>query len=551
MCNKLIAGLLVPAALTLAISSTLHAQTLPQPGDVLRQNAAPAMLPQAPGQVLTLPEPAEQDGEAQTPVPVSHIVLQGNTLVSSAELEAMARPFEGRTVTLGDLQRLAHGITILYQRRGYPLSYAFVPAQRIQDGAVQISVVEARYDSIDVQGQSRLSDAQAKRTIGVASGEVIEQEPLNRGLLLLQRTPGVRVAGTLVPGAQADTSSLQVTLTDEPVVRTRAHLDNYGSEFTGRTRSSLDLSLDNPFGHGSQFAVNGMATSAGLMHSGGFNFTSPDLGQGVRAGVYGSRTLYRLGDTFAPLEVRGRANQVGVDVDVPLVLQPGRLLSARLDLTRSGYAQASAVTGDDTRSHIRMARFGLNGAWADAHGVTSGGLSLSRGDLGLDSADAIAADAAGPNARGTFWVGQFQLQRDQPLPGKWNLNLNFSAQLASRAVDGSEQFYLGGPYGVMSAPGNAGGGAAGALFGARLGHPLFDAGNHHLSGSVLVQGGKVWQRPNISGSQHLAGAGLGMDYRWGDSLHASLAYVRVIGATSLLKENDRDGQLWGRVNVDF
>jgi hypothetical protein len=42
-----------------------------------------------------------------------------------------------------------------------------------------------------------------------------------------------------------------------------------------------------------------------------------------------------------------------------------------------------------------------------------------------------------------------------------------------------------------------------------------------------------------------------MDYRWGDSLHASLAYVRVIGATSLLKENDRDGQLWGRVNVDF
>lgn len=104
MCNKLIAGLLVPAALTLAISSTLHAQTLPQPGDVLRQNAAPAMLPQAPGQVLTLPEPAEQDGEAQTPVPVSHIVLQGNTLVSSAELEAMARPFEGRTVTLGDLQ---------------------------------------------------------------------------------------------------------------------------------------------------------------------------------------------------------------------------------------------------------------------------------------------------------------------------------------------------------------------------------------------------------------------------------------------------------------
>lgn len=547
--NRFMVGLMAPAALTLALTSALHAQTVPQPGEVLRQNTPPPMLPQAPGDVLTLPAPPEQDGRAQTPVPVGHIRLQGNTQVSTAELAAMMRPLENRTVTLGDLQQAARRITALYHRRGYPLAYAFVPAQRIEGGEVRISVVEPRYDGIAIQGQSRLHAEQARRTLGVSSGELIEQGALNRGLLLLQRTPGVRVAGTLVSGAQPDTSSLQVQLTDEPVVHAQLHTDNYGSEFTGRTRSGADVSLDNPFGYGSQIAVNGMATSAGLMHSGGFNVTSPNLGQGLRAGVYGSRTLYRLGDAFAALGVRGRVDQAGVDLDAPLVLQPGRLLGLRLDLTRNRFAQASAVSGDDSRSHIRMARLGLNGAWADRHGVTSGGLSLSRGDLSLDSLDARVADAAGPRAAGTFWIGQLQLQREQPLPGQWHLNLAFSAQLASRVLDGSEQFYLGGPYGVMSGPVNAGGGAAGALLDMHLTHPLFEAGDHHLSGVILAQGGKVWQRPNRTGSQHLAGAGLGLDYRWGQTLHASLAYVRPVGSTALLK--DRVGQAWARITVDL
>lgn len=549
--NRFMAGVVAPATLTLALTSALHAQTVPQPGEVFRQNTPPPTMPQAPGNVLTLPAPLEQEGQAQTPVPVRRVVFQGNTLVPTAELEAMARPVESRTVTLGDLQRVARSITALYQRIGYPLAYAFVPAQRIQNGDVRISVVEPRFDGIDIQGNSRLRPEQARRTLGLSSGEIIEQGALNRGLLLLQRTPGVRVAGTLVQGAQPDTSSLQVQLTDAPVLHTQLHTDNYGSEFTGRTRTGADVSLDNPFGYGSQLAINGMTTSAGLMHSGGFNLTSPDLGKGLRAGVYGSRTLYRLGDTFAALGVRGRVNQAGFDLDAPLVLQPGHLLGVRLDLTRNSLAQESAVTGDDSRSHIRMARFGLNGALADSSGVTSGGLSLSRGDLNLDSVDARTADAAGPHARGTFWVGQFQVQRDQSLPDQWNLNLSFSAQLASRSLDGSEQFYLGGPYGVMSAPVNAGGGAAGALLDMHLKHALFDYGDQHLSGSLLAQGGKVWQRPNLHGSQHLAGAGVQLDYFWGQTLHASVAYVRPIGSTSLIKGRDRDGQTWARVTVDF
>ena len=404
------------AVFIVGVMPVLHAQTAPPPGTVLKQTTPPPALPQAPGTVLTLPAPAQQTGQATTPIPVKRIELTGNTLVSTAELTPLVLPLQGHTVTLGDLRQAAQRISALYHARGYPLAHAYIPAQTIQDGLVRIRIVEPTYDRIDVTG-SRLASSQAAHTLGLASGQPIAQAPLDRGLLLLNQTPGVRVAGTLVPGAQPSTSSLEVKLSSTPVLHAQLHADNFGSTYTGRVRGGVDLSLDNPFHHGSQLALTSLTTSGGLLHAGGFSFTSPDLHDGLRAGVYGSRTLYRLGGAFAALKQSGRVNQVGVDLSYPVVLEPGRLLNVRLDALRNGFLQRSLSVGTASRSHIRLARLSVDGAWADTHGgLTSGGVSLSRGVLGLDNPDARVADLAGPRARGDFWVGQLRVQRDQPLP---------------------------------------------------------------------------------------------------------------------------------------
>lgn len=529
----------------LSFAPLAHAQTAPPPppGTVLRLSTPPPSLPAAPGNVLTLPAPEHQQGQSSTPIPVTRIRIEGNTLLAASTLAPLVSALQGRTVTLGDLQQAAQRIAARYHAQGYPLANAFVPAQTIKDGVVRIQVVEPTYDRIAVQG-SRLVLSQAQRTLGVSAGQPIKQATLDRGLLLLNRTPGVRVAGTLVPGAQSGTSSLQVKLSDGPLVHTRVHADNYGSDYTGRTRGGVDVSVDNPFGHGAQAALTSLTTAGGLLRAGGFSVTSPDLHNGLRAGAYGSRTLYRLGGAFTSLEQSGRVNQLGLDASYPLVLEPGRLLSVRVDALRNGFVQRSASVGTTSRSHVREARVSMDGAWADAHGVTSGGLSVSRGVLSMDSADARIADTASANARGDFWVTRLQVQRDQPLPLAWRMQLNLSAQMASHALDGSEKFYLGGPYGVMSAPVDAGGGEAGALLDARVSHALARPGGGQLTGALLLQGGKVWLRPTAaSGAQsaNLAGAGMGLDYQWKQRLSLHLAYVHNVGNSSA---GARAGNQW-------
>lgn len=367
----------------------------------------------------------------------------------------------------------------------------------------------------------------------------------------------MRVAGTLVPGAEAGTSSLDIQMTDTQRVRGAVSDDSEGGDATGRIRGRAELAFDNPFGYGSQIAFSGLTTEGGLLRSGALNLRSPDLHQGLRANLYGSQTDYRLGDRFAALDLDGRASQVGLGFEYPLILKPGRILNARVDLQRNRFRQASSTIGLDDRSHIDLLRLSLNGAVAHADGaMTSGGLSLSRGRLSLDSTDARLADAAGPNAAGRFWVGQFELQHARFLPKHFRLQANLSGQIASRNLDGSQKFYLTGPNAVMSYRVGEIGGDAGLLLRLKLARDIALGLPGQLEVALLGLVGRVWfnhsrytgaTEPNRSS---LAGAGFGLNYRW-SKLTAQLEYVHRVGSTPVGADSDDKHQLWARLRLEF
>lgn len=538
----------------------------PSAGTILKQNTPPPSLPTAPGAVIQLPAPQQQTAASSLQFTVKHIIIEGNTLVPTADLTPLVASAENHRDTLASLKAAAARITALYHQRGYPLAYAYLPAQQIKNGIVKIAVVEPRYDHIAVQYATpqtrglppRLQASQARKTLGLQPGQPVEQSSLERGLLLLNQTPGVRVAGTLVPGSQPATTTLQATVTDTPVMRATLGVDDYGSNFTGRMRTLVNASLDDPFGYGGQLAVNGLVTSGGLLKSTGGSITSPDLWNGLRVGAYASHTTYTLGGQFAPLEEGGTANQYGGDIQMPLILAPGRILAARLDLLHDDFRQSSAVVGSNDHSTINLARLALNGALADAlQGVTSGGLSVTLGYNHISSAGARAADAAGPQTRGHFWIAQARVQRSQALPARFHLRASLSGQVASRNLDGSQKFYLGGPAGVMGYAVGEGGGDQGVL--ARLG--LFHAIPLPLPGSLtfgaLLQGGEVWRYHSRFGGAlsnnrlRMAGAGPELAYQFESWVAIQLDYIRQLGATLPTHGANSHGQLWGSLRISF
>lgn len=549
--------LALPIVVALGIPSLAQAAP-PSPGAIQQQITPPAAVPEAPAPVIDLPTPKQQTSESTVQIPVKQVSITGNTLISSERIIPLVQDIIGKTVTLAELQKAASRISEYYHQQGYPLAYAYLPAQKIQDGKLTIAVLEPTYDQISINDQSRLNETQAKRTLNLASGAPIEQRSLERGLLLLNQTPGIRVAGTLVPGAKPSTSTLETRLSDVPMLQASATVDNYGDKSTGRTRGLFNASLNNPFGYGSQIAVNGVTTSGGLLHSGGFNLLSPNLYDGLRASVYGSRTKYTLGGAFANLDENGTASQYGLGLNYPLILEPGRILNTRLDWQRNRYAQTSSLVGLDNRSHVDLMRLSVNGALADRlGGMTSGGVSVARGRLVLDSADAQIADAMGSNAAGNFWVGQFQVQRNQSLPAQFRLQAGLSGQIASRNLDDSQKFYLGGPYGVMSYPVSTGGGDAGALLRLQLAHDLPLPLPGKLEAALLGQYGTIWlnhstyagtTKPN---RQSMGGVGVGLNYHWSTHVSAQLDYIHRVGSKpSSVVTNDKQ-MVWASLRLDL
>lgn len=510
-----VAGLVVAGAAVPAL-----AQTVPTPGAVLQQTApapAPVAAPTAP---IVLPARKARKTGSTLPIPVRRLVITGNHLIATARLEKLVAPAEGRTLTLDQLDAVVHRITDAYHQEGYPVAYAYLPAQTVRAGVIRIDVVEPRYDRIEVTGRSRFSAAQVRRTLGVRAGQPVAEGPLSRGLLLLQQTPGLRVNGMLLPGAAPGTSSLKIARKDAPLLSGSFTLTNHGNAYTGRALGTLAVTAADPFGQGSALSADVSASQTGDLKAGGLNAVSPDLGNGLRFGAYADWTDYRLGGAFASLDQVGRARQLGADVTYPLILAPGRLLDLRFDLIDTRLTQNTRTTGAETRQHLRIARLALSGALAGANGaVTSGRVALSVGTLGLAPAAARAADAAGPNAAGGFAVLRFRLARDQPLGKGFALHAALSGQLSDRNLDSSQQFYLGGPDGVMSTDVGAGGGDEGVLLRLRLSHALKSS----LPGALDLQGLAQWGAVRVNHSPYAgatgpntlsAGAlGLGLGYR--------------------------------------
>lgn len=523
----------------------------PGAGAILQQLEPAPRAPSVPRAVVTLPGPTRQKHESKLPIPVRRVRISGNRLVPTKELVPLMSNVEGRSVTLGRLREAVGRITKLYQQRGYPLAFAYLPPQTIRHGVVRVTVVEPHYDRVEVTGHSRFRAAQARRVMGVHAGAPVTMSSLNRGLLLLNRTPGVRVHGALIPGAAPGTTTLRLRRVDRPLLGVRLSQSNYGSPYTGAAVTSGTVTVNDPFGYGSALAVNGVISGANHLHAGSFELDSPDLWNGLQAGLYGSATDYRLGGAFAALDEVGRANQIGGYLSDPVILAPGREVDLRFDVLETWLAQSTRATGTTARQRIPLERLSVSGQFADRfRGITSVSVSLAHGNLSIGPASARAADAAGPQAAGSFEVARFRLGRLQALPRGFSLSLDAQGQLAGQNLDSSQQFYLGGPYGVMSYAVGAGGGDDGYLLSAKLSHrvpvPRLPG---VLTASLLAQSGTVWVNHTVYAGfvgknvESASGVGVGLNYLW-HGFGLTLDYAHQLGANSARLLSRAHNQVW-------
>lgn len=539
------------ASAALGSTSAAQAQTTPLPTDAGRvlqdqQATTPAPTPEAAFRIEA-PTTGQRAMPGGPQVTVRIVQFSGHSVLDTPTLLAALGPdVQGQAFDLAGLQGLAERATQAYRAAGYPFARVFVPAQGLQDGVLRLEVVEGRYGQVAVQSSDPQVQAVAQAHLAtLVPGAVIAGVPLERTTLLLTDL-GLDLQPVMRPGNAAGTGDLVVQVNPAaPGPRFELGLDNHGNRYTGAQRVRARVRAPSVFTVGDQLAAQGLASDEKLL-SGLFSYSLPLGVNGWRASISHAHTRYELGGSFADLQATGtaRATSVGLSYPVLRSVATNVTLSAQLQQKRLRDEQRTAAT--DERKRSMLLPLGLNFDRRDDAGVSYGAVSLSFGRLKLDES-LRASDASTAQTEGSFTLVKLDLARLYSLPvaelGPLTAFARLSAQWASKNLDSSEGFSLGGPNGVRAYPVGEGAGDAGWLAQLELRARLGDVAPYVFAdlGGVRVDA-KPWQ--STINQRQLAGAGLGVRSTQGAfSLDASLAW-RLRGGVPQSDTRDAKPRLW-------
>ncbi|MBH2984559.1 ShlB/FhaC/HecB family hemolysin secretion/activation protein [Serratia marcescens] len=200
---------------------------------------------------LPLPEPAAAGAVCQ---PVRQIVFQGAEHLSWSVKESLARPYQGRCLTLEHINRLVRETTNAYLQRGYVTSQAWLQEQDISRGVLTVSASEGRIESITQNGEQALA---LKMAFPGLVGDVLNLRDIEQGMEQLNRLPSQQVAIDIQPGEQPGFSNVVLLRgARRAPVSFSFGADNSGQKSTGTGQMNAAFTLDNPLRLADQWSLS-------------------------------------------------------------------------------------------------------------------------------------------------------------------------------------------------------------------------------------------------------------------------------------------------------
>ncbi|MEO8332533.1 MAG: ShlB/FhaC/HecB family hemolysin secretion/activation protein [Gallionella sp.] len=489
---------------------------------------------------------------------VKSIRVSGSTVFTAKELEALLADLIGGEHSIAELVQGITRITDYYHERGYVVARAYLPPQEIRDGALSIEVLEGRIGEQHIHNQSRLSDQRANDYLrGIRNGDVLLAAPVDHAILLLNDTPGVGVArATLQPGASVGTTDLVIELDPSVPYAASIELDDHGNYYTGEYRIGAALIFNSPLKMGDQLTLNALTSDQNMDYA-RVSYSVAVGGRGLKLGAAYSGTSYRLGKEFSATQSHGTASSSSLFASYPFMRSQAGNLFGTVSWEKKQLSDDTFASTSDKQVLLRS--FGLNGNHQDTlggAGNTSFDLTLVQGRLSMDATSSdwySLLQYQLTQTNGAYHRIAYNVQRQQRLTDTGSLSCRVSGQRASKNLNSSEQFSLGGVDGVRAYPQGEASGDQGWLLNLELRHGFQPA----LQGVLFYDVGSVDIKRNpytyVANIRNLSGAGIGANaYLAGVQIKAYLAWRTDGGQpTSEPASLNRNPRLWLQLSKQF
>ncbi|HEX2859282.1 MAG TPA: POTRA domain-containing protein [Alphaproteobacteria bacterium] len=437
------------AGLAFWASAAVAANGVPGPAGLQRLHdiigANPKPVPVAELLTSEVPTPTTL-GRSDIRFPLSSVEVRGVTLVQASQLKPIFDNLTGQESSLAEIDNVVAQINAVYQKNGFFLARALLPAQEISGGRVVIQVVEGKLERVVVQAPQSLQEKRLVKTlVDRLQNGPLTQDAVESALLRLNDVPGVAARGTFVPGSVSGTTQLVLDMQERKAIG-ELDFNNYGTKYLGPNQIQGAIAFANPLTNGAdEITLQGVQTTdiTGLTYgSVGWKMpVTPEFYVGANALAARSQPGWKLEDSGITGSSVGLGGRMGW---VPIQRQRVRVeFGAAFDWLN---AEGTAADAPLSRDRTRVAELFTSWRGRDG-GMGSNDVTLRvRHGLDLDN-PTRRGDIMASRTRGTgegFTTFGFDASRLQTLNEYWGLLLATKGQFSTHALLAGEEFAFGG-----------------------------------------------------------------------------------------------------------
>lgn len=560
--NKYCKALLI-ACCGIALPSLSFAQDAGELLQLQEQNLSPE-LPKEEKDTLE-PLPAEIKTLEGLLITIEHFEFVGNTLVASNELLAATSAYLNREITFTDLQKVAAAAADVYRNKGL-LVRVYMPQQEIRNGgSVQFRIVEARFGKVQLgdidPSFSKVKNLEKWITTPQPIGEAVKPADVDRGLLILNDLSGVSATGNLTRGESESETDFLLSITRTKNYQGNVSASNDGSLSTGSEKLNGAIQFNNPMMFGDQIATS-ISLSEGSDYA-RLAYSFPLFYSGLKISTAVSHMQYEVIEGLVSLKPEGASDTFQVSARYPIIRHKKRNLYFTGAYNVKDFE--NKILGNVTSDYEVSGLFTeLSGNMFDKYlggGMFQSSLSFTKGETDLAGSPNKASDASTVDTQGGFDKWEFSIERRQNIVEDVSLTLKHKMQFASKNLDSSERFSIGGSGTVRAYPSGEASGSEGSLSQLEL--------NWKAKDSVLLTAfydyGKITINKDtgflLTASKNeyaLKGAGFAARVNAPNNFSGQLTYARRIGdnPNANFDGSDKDGTLkenrfWLSVNWMF
>lgn len=523
-------SLLTSAALMAAVPTT---------GDILRQVEQPK-VPEIPKSL-----PSVEAGEYKAPLSAKDDVVtfvklfkfSGNTAFSSETLSELVKPYEGKELGINGLKEVASVITKYYRDHGYFVARAYIPAQAMENGIVEIAIIEGTYGTFELINSSLVETPEVQGFMDYLKvGELVSTMSLERQMLLINDLSGAQVANAEVyPGAAVGTSDFRITVSPTPKYTGYAIADNYGSRYTGENRLSVGGYINSLTGIGDTLTLSGLISNTADLKNIRLGYDRPLGYNGLKGGLSASTTKYILSE-INNYEGFGQTYSYNAYVAYPIIKSRAYTQSVQLDYDHKNMKDSSGIPGSVSEGQKSIDALTLKGVdkrntlIANLPGSLNTSLGYTLGHLGLENANAQSTDAAGLHSGGNYTKLTLNAIQSQYLVEDTTLQTTLKVQKSfGHNLDSSEDLSVTGSNGVRAYEDSELSGDQGYALSFDLIYNLPKVGQITHNTSIFLDHARIWKNTTTFNTEdnirnlNALGVGYSLNFQNFD-LKASIAH---------------------------